>query len=616
MAAGASMLPFKGSSPAAMAALAPSYYPPALTGLRGSHPGSNEHAHSRALEGRTDWGPTTNLNEDYDLVVVGGGISRLAAAYFFQQERGWDKKVLILDNHDDFGGHAKRNEHNIDGVLRLGEGGSESLEGTKEYGEVVLNLLKDIGIDMERFETSYDTDFYKRHNLGPAMYFNKKVFGQDKIVKHPFCDYPGFIEGLMRPTLPIDEAVRQTPLSERGKDQLLRIIKADQSVLGVPKEELKAYVDNVSYFDYLKNTLGVDDPAVLQIARHTSVDYTEGGTDALSLGDVLASGPLGGDPMVGWKDALGEGAYQKYINQEGGTYAVEDPFINHFPDGNATIARLLVKKMIPNVGPGANAEEIILSKFNYGELDKPDNSARLRLNSTVVNVRHNGDPQNSSEVSANYINDNKSYRVKGKNVVMACYNMMIPHIVPDLPEEQYAALKALTKVPLQYSTVGVRNWRAMKELGIGIVMCPGNMHQAVNMDYPVSMGGYEYTRSPDEPCVLHMRCAPRGDTVGAPLRQQFAEARYRMLGLTFDDYEQEIRQHLSGMFPKELFEFDRDVASITVNRWAHGYSHGDPGPVGRQPFGRITIANSDANDTSLADNAIKQAYRAVKELPR
>ena len=229
--------------------------------------------------------------------------------------------------------------------------------------------------------------------------------------------------------------------------KLLRIIKADQSVLGVPKEELKAYVDNVSYFDYLmKNTLGVDDPAVLQIARHTSVDYTEGGTDALSLGDVLASGPLGGDPMVGWKDALGEGAYQKYINQEGGTYAVEDPFINHFPDGNATIARLLVKKMIPNVGPGANAEEIILSKFNYGELDKPDNSARLRLNSTVVNVRHNGDPQNSSEVSANYINDNKSYRVKGKNVVMACYNMMIPHIVPDLPEEQYAALKALTKV--------------------------------------------------------------------------------------------------------------------------------------------------------------------------
>ena len=176
MAAGASMLPFKGSSQAAMAALAPSYYPPGLTGLRGSHPGSHEHAHGRAWEGRTDWGPTTDLKEEYDLVVVGGGISGLAAAYFFQKERGWDKKVLVLDNHDDFGGHAKRNEHHIDGALRLGEGGSESLEGTKEYGDVVLNLFEDIGIDMDRFQTSYDADFFKRHNLGPAMFFNKRVF--------------------------------------------------------------------------------------------------------------------------------------------------------------------------------------------------------------------------------------------------------------------------------------------------------------------------------------------------------------------------------------------------------------------------------------------------------
>jgi len=614
MAAGASMLPFRGSSQAAMAALAPGYYPPARTGLRGSHPGSNEQAHRLALEGESDWGSTTDSNEEYDLVVVGGGISGLSAAYFFQKERGWDKKVLILDNHDDFGGHAKRNEHHIDGVLRLGEGGSESLEGTNEYGEVVLNLFRDIGIDLDRFKTSYDAEFFKRHGLGPAMYFNKRVFGEDRLVKHPFCDYPGFIEGLMRPTLEIDEAVRQTPLSERGKEQLLRIIQADQNVVGVPKGELKDYVRRVSYFDYLKNTLGVDDPAVLQIARHTSVDYTEGGTDALSLREVLTSGPLGGDPMVAWKDALEDGAYQKYINKDRGTYAVEEPFIHHFPDGNATIARLLVRKLIPNVGPGANAEEVILSKFDYGELDNSEHSARLRLNSTVVNVRHNGEPQDSGEVFVSYINDNKSYRVKAKHAVMACYNMMIPHIVPGLPEEQHDALKALTKVPLQYSTVGVRNWSAMKELGVGIVMCPGNMHQAVNMDYPVSMGGYEFTSSPDDPCVLHMRCAPRGDTVGAPLRQQFNEARYRMLGLSFDDYEQEIREHLSGMFPTALFEFDRDVVSVTVNRWAHGYSHGDPGPVGRQPFGRITIANSDANDTSLADNAIKQAYRAVKEL--
>ncbi|MEH6604999.1 MAG: FAD-dependent oxidoreductase [Pseudomonadales bacterium] len=614
MGAGASLLPFKVSGQAAMAALQPSYYPPALTGLRGSHPGSNDHAHSRAWSGKTDWGSTSDLQETYDLVVVGGGISGLAAAYFYQQEHGANTKILILDNHDDFGGHAKRNEHTMDGDTRLGYGGSESLEGTREFNEILLNLLADIGIDLDRFKTAYDADFYKRHGLGAAMYFNKKVFGEDKVVKHPFCDYPGFVEGLLRPTLSFEEAVKQTPLSETGKEQLLRVLKASQHDLKLPKEELPAYIQTHSYFDYLKNTLGVDDPDVLRMARHSSVDYTEGGTDVLSLGAVLASGALGSDPLVSWKDALGEDDYQKYINKEGGTYSVEDPFIHHFPDGNASITRLLVKKMIPDVAPGVNAEELILSRFNYAELDKSSNPVRIRLNSTVVNVQHAGDPESSNEVLVNYIHDNKSYQVKGKGVVMACYNMIIPHIVPDLPHEQDAALRALNKVPLQISTVGMRNWRAMKEMGMAFAMCPGNMHQAVGMDFPVSMGGYEYTKSPDDPCILHMRSAPHGETIGAPVIEQFREARYRMLDLTFDDYEVEIREHLSGMFPKELFNFDRDVASISVNRWAHGYSYGDPGPIGRQAFGRITIANSDANNVSLVQSAIGQAYRAVKEL--
>ena len=152
MAAGSSMLPLEASGQAAMAALDPSYYPPARTGLRGSHPGSNENAHARAWDGRSDWGPTTKLAETYDLVVVGGGLSGLSAAYFYQQEHGKDKKVLILDNHDDFGGHAKRNEHTIDGHPVLGEGGSESLEFPHEFGEVVRNLMNDLGVDMDRFQ--------------------------------------------------------------------------------------------------------------------------------------------------------------------------------------------------------------------------------------------------------------------------------------------------------------------------------------------------------------------------------------------------------------------------------------------------------------------------------
>jgi spermidine dehydrogenase len=614
VAAGASTLPFAGTSQAAMAALEPSYYPPARTGLRGSHPGSNDAAHARAWNGRSNWGPSTDLQEQYDLVVVGGGLSGLAAAYFYQQEHGTDKKVLILDNHDDFGGHAKRNEHTINGQLLLGEGGSESLEWPQEYGETVRNLIKDLGVDMDRFETAYDADFYKRHNLGAVTYFNKQSFGQDRVVQHPFCDYPGFVEGLMRPTLSYEEAVQQTPLSAKGKQQLLRVLKGGQHVLDIPKGELPEYTRTHSYFDYLKNTLGVDDPEVLKMARRTNMDYRGGGTDVMSISQALATGPLGSDPYAAWKDAMDEGDYLKYVNKDGGTYAVEHPFIHHFPDGNATIARSLVKKMIPNIGAGENAEEIILSDFNYAELDKPSNRVRVRLNSTVVNVQHDGNPKSASDVFVSYIKGGKSYQVKAKGVVMACYNMMIPHIVPDLPSEQDAALRRLSKVPLQYTTVGVTNWRAMKEMGIGMAMCPGNIHQVVGMDYPVSMGGYEFTKTPNDPCILHMRSAPVGETVGAPSDEQYREARYRMLELQFEDYEEEMREHLGGMLPQELFDFDQDVKSISINRWAHAYARGNPGDIGRQPFGRITIANSDAVASSGLQSAVEQASRAVKEL--
>jgi spermidine dehydrogenase len=614
MVAGSSMLPLKASGQDVMAAMSPSYYPPARTGLRGSHPGSSETAHERAWNGRSDWGPANDLKEEYDLVVVGGGLSGLSAAYFYQQEHGTDKKVLVLDNHDDFGGHAKRNEHTVGGRTLLGEGGSESLEWPHEFGETVRNLLNDLGVDVERFKSAYDTDFYKRHGLGAATYFNKRVFGEDKVVRHPFCDYPGFVEGLMRPTLSYEEAVQQAPLSDKGKQQLLRILNGGQHDLKLPKEELREYVRTHSYFDYLQNTLGVDDPAVLQMVRRTNMDYGGGGTDMMSMRQALSSGSMGSDPYDAWPDALEEGDYQKYVNKDGGTYAVEYPFIEHYPDGNATIARSLVKKLVPDVGPGETAEEIVLSRFNYAELDKRGNSARIRLNSTVVNVQHVGEPNSSSDVLVNYINNHTSYQVKAKGVVMAGYSMMAPHIVSGFPAEQDAALRKLSKVPLQYTTVGVTNWRAMKEMGIGMAMCPGNMHQVVGMDYPVSMGGYEFTKSPDDPCILHMRSAPVGDTIGAPRVEQFREARTRMLGLRFEDYEDEIREHLGGMLPKELFEFDKDVKSISINRWGHAYAIGDPGAIGRKPFGRITMANSDSVGGSSLPAAIGQAWRAVQEL--
>lgn len=596
VAAGSSMLPFEASGQAAMAALDPSYYPPALTGLRGSHPGSNDHAHSRAWSGRSDWGVTTRLQEHYDLVVVGAGISGLTAAYLYRQKHGADKKILILDNHDDFGGHAKRNEHSIDGATLISYGGSQTIVEPKHADQIVLAIFDDIGIDLKRFETAYDMDFFNRNGLGSVTYFNKEVFGEDKLVQHPYCNYPNYVEGLPGGKLSHEEAARQAPLSDKGKEQLLRVLNGGLHTLQVPEAELQDYLDTHSYYDYLQDTLGVDDPGVMRMARHSGLDWGSGVTELMSIAAAKSSGALGFAPEE--------------------VYDEDNPYIHHFPDGNASIARALVKNLIPGVAPGDNAEALIKAKFDYAELDEPDNAVRVRLNSTVVNVEHLGNPESAGDISVSYINDNQSYQVKAGAVVMACYNMIIPHIVSGLPEEQAAALRLQGKSPLQYTTVGLRNWRGMKELGIGVAMSPGNMHQAVLMDFPVSLGGYEYTKTPDDPCVIQMICCPYG-TLGNSIEEQFREARHRMLSLQFEDYEQEIRRHLSGMLPTEEFDFERDVASISVNRWAHGYSTGGPGDstrIGRQPFGRITIANSDSAPGADAKTAMMMAHRAVNEL--
>ena len=585
------MLPFGCEGPADLDPVDSPYYPPSLTGLRGSHPGSHTHAHARAWSKKSDWGPSTKLDESYDLVVVGGGISGLSAAHFYQQKHGTDKRVLILDNHDDFGGHSKRNEHTVGGKTLITYGGSQTIVEPKHGSRVVHALLEDIGVDIERFDTAYDRSFFNRNHLGAVTYFNKEVFGEDKVVRHPFCNYPNYIEGMvMGGKLTNEEAAQQAPLSERGREQLLRVLNGGLHLIDVPKEELSAYINSHSYFDYLKDTLGVDDPGVLRMARHSALDWGLTGTDLMSIGTAKSCGALGFAPKA--------------------VYDEDNPYNCHFPDGNAGVARALVKKMIPGVADGDSAEELVLSRFDYAELDKASNAVRIRLNSTVVNV------QQSTKVFVDYINNDKPHRVEAKNVVMACYNMMIPHIVSGLPEAQAEALKLQTKSPLQYSTVGLTNWRAMKEMEIGMAMSPGNMHQAVLMDFPVSMGGYEYTKTPDDPCVIQMISCPYG-TVGAAQREQYLEARYRMLALQFKDYEEEIRAHLGGMLPKELFDFDRDVESITVNRWAHGYTVGGPGDsarIGRQPFGRITIANCDSAPGADMKTAIDMASRAVNEL--
>jgi spermidine dehydrogenase len=311
-------------------------------------------------------------------------------------------------------------------------------------------------------------------------------------------------------------------------------------------------------------------------------------------------------------------------------YPEGEPYIHHFPDGNASVARLLVRKMIPAVAPEASIENIVKATFDYSKLDEATSPVRLRLNSTVVRARHDGDPRSAKQVAIDYVQGGRACRVRARNCVLACYNSVIPSLCPEMPARQREALAIPVKSPILYSTVALNNWHAWKNLGIGAAIGSGNYHPFTMLDFPVSYGGAKFSDGPDQPICVHMERFVHRNNEGLPPREQRRLGRHELLATSFETIERNIRQQLTSLLSDGGFDPARDIAGVTVNRWAHGYADGSndfgsewlggrnderrPHVRGRKPFGRITIANSDAGGRAMFESAVQQAHRAIEEL--
>jgi spermidine dehydrogenase len=585
-------------------------YPPLRSGMRGNHPGSFDAAHALAFDARRDWGPTREPDDGtYDLVVVGGGISGLSAAYFEQQRNG-SARILILDNHDDFGGHAKRNEFEIDDRTVIGYGGSQSLEGPEYYSSVSKGLLRDLGVELEAFETAYDRDFCRRNDLSGGTFFDAATYGVDRLVPYPVLDFATYLP-LAPSQLSAAQAVAAMPLSPPARQQMLRLLETREDRMGsIPAEKQEAYLATISYRQFLERHLDISEPEVFALLQGISTDLGV----TLDTASAIASLSYVGMPGI-------HATSLPY-------YGFEDaPYIAHFPDGNASIARLLVRAMIPRAATGSNMYDIVGARFDYARLDEPSARVRLRLDSTVIRAEHEGPPESSGGVAITYVRGNRSYRVRARKCVLASYNAMIPYLCPELPKNQREALAQAVKSPILYSSILLRNWRPFKELGIAAVSAPGSYHQNALLDFPVSLGGYTFSSSPDEPVIVHMERFGTSPNAGLSPRDQFRAERHRMFSTPYTDIERAIRVQLTGMLSSAGFDPARDIEAITVNRWAHGYAYypnplfddvnsGDAAPnvVGRARFGRIVIANSDAGGRAMLDTAIDQANRAIEEL--
>ena len=583
------------------------YYPPTLTGLRGSYPGSFETAH--ALRDADFWpraGAIAATGEDYDLVVVGGGISGLAAAHFYRARRP-DARILILDNHDDVGGHAKRNEFALAGRLALMNGGSYSIDSPRPYSAIANGLLRTLGVDPAALtKKCADEKFYAAHGLARGIFFDRETFGADKLV-------------MARKGAAWRDILAGAPLSDKACEDIVRIEEGKTDYFpGLSSAEKKARLARMSYRDFLRDVVKAD-PAALAVYQARSHGEWGVGADAVSALDVWAF------DFPGFQGLKLEPGPAPHMGYTAAGYADGGSYTFHFPDGNASLVRLLVRNLIPESLPGTSAEDVVTARLDYARLDHAEAPVRIRLKATAVRVRHSGDAASANEVEIVYAQGGGLSSVRARACVLACYNMIIPYLCPELPERQKEALHYASKIPLIYTSVALRNWQAFKALGIAHVYAPGSYFSSLALNEVVDIGGYASARSPDQPVLLHLVRVPVAP--GLPEREQHRIGRRDILATSFETYERNIRNQLDRMLGPGGFDAARDITAITVNRWPHGYAYEynplfdpdwppseAPHVVGRARFGRITIANSDAAAAAYTDSAIDQAHRAVREL--
>jgi len=592
----------------------PGYYPPILNGLRGSHPGSFESAH--ALRDGDFWSQAPapeDTGERYDLVVVGGGISGLSAAHFYRAAKP-GAKILILDNHDDFGGHAKRNEFHLDGKLHLLNGGTLEIDSPRPYSAVADGLLKTLGIDPPALSAACDKDeLYPSLGMGRGVFFDRETFGEDRMV----AGAPGRKGGGTAADWAAFAA--RTPLSPTAQADVVRINTGTvDDMPGLTSAQKKDALSRMSYRDYLAKVVKAG-PAALAMYQSATQGEWGVGIDAVSALDCWGFGLAG---FQGLELAPGSAPRMGYTPAgyaDGGSYTF------HFPDGNATIARLLVRNLIPAALPGEDCRDVVGAKVDYARLDRMDNAVRIRLSSIAVRARNLGDAAAARGVEVAYVRGGQVFTVRASDCVLASWNMMIPYICPELPAPQRAALHSLVKTPLVYTSVALRNWTAFHKLGVAGFQAPGGYHTYAVLNPAVDIGVVTAERSPDRSILLHMvrtPCQP-----GLPEHEQNKAGRAELLTTPFEVFERNIREQLGRSLAAGGFDPARDITAITVNRWPHGYApeynplwepdlppEQQPNVVGRARFGRITIANSDSGRAAYTDSAINQARRAVDEL--
>jgi spermidine dehydrogenase len=547
---------------------------------------------------------TIDTGEVYDCVIVGGGISGLAAALFFQRQTSSSMKCLLLENHAIFGGEAKQNEFLVEGKRLIAHQGSAIYQLQYPYS-FLAHFYDSIGLKAPKL-------MYQRWSgLGPEMQLSRTPYEAVGMEHGQYGFWFGAKFGQKQGMWlidPLGKDLEGAPVSPLARAEWLRWLK-NSPVPGdkfehpkVEGDAISRYLDSITLEHHYMARFGLSQETV-----RTFLSPVEGG----------GSG-LGPDALSAYSDYAFEMLHPLRDDS-----AETDQM---FPGGNTTIARLLVKSLIPAAIEGPNTVAgVSANAVDFSALDHPHMRTRIRLSSTAISVQHDGDPNQAHTLTVAYLKAGKVFKVRARSAVLAGGSWTTKHIVRDLPEAHRQAYAEFYRSPCLMANVALRNWRFLYKMGISGCRWFEGLGNYVEVRKLALTGVGDSTIGPDSPIVLSLKVLY--SYPGLPTKEQGSRGRAEMLTTSFRDYERKIREQFTEMFSPYGFDARRDIAGIILNRWGHAYlspqpgfffgSNGRPAPreiLRSSPFGRIAFANTDLAGAMDHRFSILEAQRAVGQL--
>jgi spermidine dehydrogenase len=532
-----------------------------------------------------------DTGETYNCVIVGGGISGLSAALFYQRATS-AKSCLVLENHPIFGGEAKRNEFNVDGQHLIASQGS-AMWFQPMPGSFLQHFYDSLGIDPRQFKYQKNAS-----NIATGV---TPYAGDGSNFGFFFGADTGYAEDTWLVD-PWGKKLEGAPIPVEAKRELLamRTMSDHRPKPRSHGDAVARQLDSITLEDDLMVRHGLSRDTIRRYLSPVTGGGSGIGADVLSAYTDYAP-----DLLFPWEKQNGP---------------------QMFPGGNTGVARHIVKALLPAAIPGpVTMADICQSPVNFAALDRPHQPTRIRLGTTVISIEHEGEPAHSPHVNIVYLREGQLHLVRARSVVLANGNWTINSIVRDLPTAYRHAYAQFFRAPCIMANVAVRNWRFLAKMGISQCQWFGEIGNYMAVRRVATFGGGAPELSPDTPTVLTLKILFAKP--GRSLAEQVNTGRYTLMTTPFSVYEKQLRDLFTNMFGKQGFDGRRDLAGIILNRWGHAYlvpqpgfffgRNGQPAPselMRNHPFGRIAFANSDLSGIMDHRASITEGHRAVRQV--